>query len=1144
MRGGGGVVLCFQVLGPLVAAIDGEPVDLGRPRQRSVAGRLLAARGQVVPADRLIDDLYADEAPPRALAAVQAYVSNLRRALEPGRPPRSPATVLVTVPPGYALRLAPGAVDAWRFEEAVRRGALLRDAAGVHTALEEALRLWRGTPYQEFAGLQWADAEILRLEELRLTAVERRADAASRLGLGAEAVADLERVVGEHPLREEAWGLLATALYRCGRQGEALGALRRARAHLADELGIDPGSALRRLEQDILTQAPHLTAAEPAPHLTAAGPAARLTTAGPAGPASRPPAEPVPAPEAAGARTTEAAGGRVAQAAPGRTAEPAGSGGTELVGRDAELERLTAAAGRAAAGAAAVALVTGEPGAGKTALVEEVRARLAAEGWAVGWGRCPEHEGAPAGWPWAELLRPLAAAHPPSDPAPLAPLLTDDPPGGGDVAAARFRLHRAVAAYVAEVAAARPLLIVLDDLHRADAETLAVAGHLLPELPGRRVLLVGSYRHTEPNERLEELLAAVARLEPVRVELRGLAPPHVGELVRAVCGRHPGDGAVAAIAERTGGNPFFVRELARLRDAEGGAAVPAGVRDVLRRRVARLPGQAQTILRQAAVLGRDVDVDVLVDVAGADEETVLESAESGLVTGLLTEPGAGRLRFAHALVRDTLYHDLSRLRRARLHARAAAAIERHHPGDVAALAHHFAASGAEPAKAARYARLAAEQAERRFAHEEAVELWRRALDLFEGDPRERLELMLRMVAALANGGQLVRARSYRQEAVRAAAPLGDPELFARAVVSFEVPHFWVTREYGELDADLVGAVEEALDALPPGDGTARCRLLSVLAFELEGEETERGYLASQEAVAMARRLGDPALLALALNARYHQSYRYGGLAERGEIGRELLELAEGPDSQVSVRNLGHLLLMQTAIGQGDLAAADVHAEAARELSVRYDMRLALTAIGFYDGMRAGLGGDFAAAEERLREAAALAGRLGMWQHEVGLHALAVFGLRLTAGTLGEYAPVMEALYHGTPWREQLADLYALALVHAGREDRAREVAAEGPAPIRRDYFRHFLLAVRGLLGVVLDDRRRAGEAYDALLPFADEVVGGTGYLAVWPTAQVLGDLAAYLGRPSAAHYSKALEVAGRAGVGRWAEAARAGLARA
>ncbi|MEV0615451.1 BTAD domain-containing putative transcriptional regulator [Nonomuraea sp. NPDC050404] len=1069
-------MLTFSVLGPLAAQLDGEPVALGTPRQRSVLARLLAAGGRAVPVDRLIDDLYAEEAPPKALAAVQSYISNLRRALEPGRSPRAPAGVLVTQAPGYALRLDDGAVDAWRFE------GMVSDPAAGHEKLAEALALWHGPAYQEFTGAPWADAEASRLEELRLSTIERHADAVIRLGGAARAVPDLERLAAEHPLREGAWSLLARALYRCGRQGEALGALRRARDHLAEELGVDPGPELRRLEEDILHHAAHLSEAAPPP-----APVARPAV-------TRPP----------------------------------------YVGRRAELDRVTALKG-------GVVLVSGEPGAGKTAFMEQVRGVLEAEGRAVGWGRCPEHEGAPAGWAWAELLRELAARFPPGDPEALAPLLFDAP-AGGDVPGARFRLRRAVGAFVTSIG--RPVLIVLDDLHRADPETLAILTHVTGAAAGLPVLVAAGYRHTEPNDHLADALAAVAAREPARLRLDGLPPHEVAELINLTCGRPAAPGTVAEIVERTGGNPFFVKETARLLDAEGpdgGAAIPAGVRDVLRRRVARLPAGAQTILRHGAVIGRESDVDVLTAVSGGDEETVLAAIESGLVTGLLTEPRAGRLRFAHVLIRDTLYDDLSRIRRARMHLRVARAIEEHDPGDVAALAHHYTAAAADPAKAVCYARLAAEQAERRFAHHEAAALWKQALDACAGgDPRERLELTMSLVAALANTGRLVEGRTYRERAARDVLPLDDPALLARVIISFDVPTFWANREYATFDAVLVGAVERALERLPPGDGVTRCRLLTALAYELEGEQDERGYEASREAVEMARRLGERHLLVLALNGRMHQSYRYGGNAERERIGAELLSLS---GSDVTVEALGHLILMQTATSRADLAAADVHAAAATRLAELYDLPLTLATTGFYDGLRKALGDDHEGAEARFRAAAALAGRLGMWQHETGILLLARYGMHLMRGDTSPLLPDVEPLAFAGPWQEQLREAYALALCHAGRAEEARALVPAEPPTVRRDYFWQILMTVRGLLGVAIGDRKRAEAVYEALLPFAAESVGGTGYLAVWPVAQVLGDLASFLGRPAGPHYREALEIAERAGVRRWTEAARAGLAR-
>ncbi len=262
-------VIRIRVLGPLEVDIDGTRVDLGGPRRRCVLARLIAEHGHVVSADRLVEDLYAAEAPAGALAAVQSYVSHLRRALEPARAARGPSEVLVTAGGGYQVRLPTEAVDAWSFENEVRRATALDDPATVHERLSAALESWRGAPFGEFSGLAWADVEASRLDELRLTATLARAEAALRMGWAARIVADLDRLTAEYPLREEAWRLLALALYQSGRQGDALAALRRARTQLAEDLGIDPGPALRELEGGILAQDPRLAAPSPASQPTA-----------------------------------------------------------------------------------------------------------------------------------------------------------------------------------------------------------------------------------------------------------------------------------------------------------------------------------------------------------------------------------------------------------------------------------------------------------------------------------------------------------------------------------------------------------------------------------------------------------------------------------------------------------------------------------------------------------------------------------------------------------------------------------------------------------------------------------------------------------------------------------------------------------
>src|SRR6478672_8905924 len=251
-------MLRIGVLGAVEATIEAsgtvEVLDLGGPRQRSVLALLLVARGQVVSVDRLVEDLWNGEPPPRAIGALQAYVSHLRRALEPRRAPRTPAAVLVSEPPGYAVRLPTAAVDAWRFEALVRQAGDPDQSEHARELLQQGLDLWRGPAFGEFAAESWAVAEAARLDGLRVVARERWCESVLRGGDANEAVMAAEALTREHPLREEGWRLLAMGLYAGGRQADALTALRRARDILADELGMDPGPALLQVEADVLAQ--------------------------------------------------------------------------------------------------------------------------------------------------------------------------------------------------------------------------------------------------------------------------------------------------------------------------------------------------------------------------------------------------------------------------------------------------------------------------------------------------------------------------------------------------------------------------------------------------------------------------------------------------------------------------------------------------------------------------------------------------------------------------------------------------------------------------------------------------------------------------------------------------------------------------
>ncbi|WP_457047472.1 BTAD domain-containing putative transcriptional regulator [Geodermatophilus sp. SYSU D01045] len=1115
MGSGGAGTVGFRVLGDVGAVRDGEPLDLGGRRQRSVVARLLVAGGHVVPAEVLVADLWRGASPADALGTLQAHVSHLRRVLEPGRAPRTPARLLVTVPPGYALRPAEDAVDVLEAVRLLDEGDRLAatDPAGARNRYSAAIDLWRGPAYAEYRDEPWAGPEAARLDELRLTAVERRAAVALDAPGGRDPLPQLRAHVAEHPLREEGWRLLALGLYRAGRQGEALAALREVRARLADELGVDPGPELRALEEAVLAQSPSLL------------PARR-----PAPPVGRPAPAPVPAP-----------------AAPAPDVP-------RPVGRDAELAALAAAAGRAAGGQVEVALLAGEAGGGKTTVLDHLRAEHAARGWTTVAVCCPETDGAPPGWPWAAALRALAAEVPPADPAPLAMLLTDDAPAvtGGDPTGNRFRLHQAVAGWLAAVAARTPLLVTVDDLHRADRETTALLLDLLPALAGSPVLVVAAHR-PEESAGLAEVLAALARRSPVGLALRGLDAAAVEELVEDWA-LTPVDGRTrAAIAARADGNPFHVRELVRLVDTgEDVDAVPGTVRDVVRHRLAGLPARTGTLLRLAAVIGRDVDAEVLLAAAAPagggtdeDDESLVEALETALVSGLLVEPGPGRLRFVHALVRDTLYEDLSSLRRTRLHGRVAAVLERLRPDDVTALAHHAAAAGpGSAASAARWARSAAELAERHFAYADAAVMWGRAAEATGRTRPDDAAGLARLLAAQAHAtalaGAIGEARALRTRALAVLPEDAPAELTAAVLLSSDVPTLW-NAWVDPVDDRFVARTERVTTALRPGD-PQRTRLLAMLATELEERHDDRAAEASARALAEARLGGDPLALAHALTVRQFHAVRGRDRSEATELGTELLDLARREGFGV-FEAVARLVLLQDTCAVLDLEAADRHAAEAERLSTAYGLPLLRGIARCYAGLRAAVAG-------RVGEAQAAYDVAEQALLDAGYYPAVARALRLTTqlslrlADPGARPVAPEEMAALAPISPELAvEAQALALVLAGRTEEARALV---PPPSRavRDLFAPFVQYCRGLVGLALGDAERMAEAEAGLLPYRDTVCGThTAQMAFGPTATVLARLAAARGDRAAAeaHRAVAVAVAERTGNAAWTAQARAAL---
>ena len=1131
-------MLTFNVLGPLEVEDASRQVGLKAPRHRAVLARLLIARGRVVPAQWLIDDLW-DEAPEGALGALQTFVAALRKILEPERAPRAPARVLVSAPPGYALRVDATAVDAWRFEAALTRaGELLARGAPerAQQVLEEVVGLWRGPAYAEFADLAWAQGEAARLEQLRLLAVERRAEVQLALGRAGAVVADLQAHVAAFPLREDGRRLLALALYRAGRQADALAELRRARADLQTEVGVDLGPQLQRLQADILAQAASLNLPVPV--------RAPLVIS-PAPPAARSPASPS-ASVPAGAPASHASSTAAASQAPVPSSEL-------FVGRIDELTQLEQVAHRVlSSGTSGLVLISGAAGAGKSTLAEVFTRRLQASGWLSTWGRSPEVPGVPAAWPWTQIERQLRQwchrercqserfqhGH-------EQELFTSGVADGAGESLSGFERTRALAEHLQRLAANVPVLVVIDDLHWADEGTLACLTALAAEADLGRVLLVGTYRASELSPQLTEALARAARIEPSRLYLGGLNEAHIAHLASSLTSRELSAREVHLLHARSGGNPFFVRELCRLWDDGGAAsldAVPTGVRDVIRHRLSALPTLTRTHLRQAAALGTDVDV-VLLSALSGEEDAVLDSLEIALRGGFLEEDDGGRLHFTHALVQEAVYDDIPRARRAQWHAAAASALAASRPDDVDAIASHLLRAGerAPAIQVARFARAAALRAEQRTAPRDAARLWRAAADACTEGSRERLEALMGLVRSLAVSGQLQQARQHRTDALAAAESLGDPVLTAAVLGSFDVPAVWSTNDDEQLSARVVAAAERALAALPPEHEGERARLLVTIAMERRAERSPLGLRSAEEAEQIARRLRDPLLLALALNGRFlHTSSRAGLAAERASIGEQLLQLTAQHPHLVTFEVLGHLIALQAHSALADLHSADTHARAVDLIAERHDLPMPGAFTAWYAAVRLSIEGREDEAASAYRRATGRISGTGMTGLERGILPLALLCLQLSAGVdVRELRPLDADFGPHEAW--------ARPLLLLARGEPAEALAATRAIPDSpHDLLMEARLCLHAVAAVAVGERAAAERVYDLLLPATGQLAGaGSGLLTCGPVDVHLASLATFLNRPDAAanHHRQVLRLADRVGAQHWAAAARQALER-
>jgi hypothetical protein len=849
-------------------------------------------------------------------------------------------------------------------------------------------------------------------------------------------------------------------------------------------------------------------------------------------------------------------------------------GGPRFVGRDAELAMLGAALADAAAGrGGGLVLISGEPGIGKTTLAGTFTRRARGQGAQVAWGSAWEDSGAPPYWPWVQVLRSFertagaaalaeAAGSAAGVLAQLVPSLGPPPGVSTDRAGARLALFDAVATTLDRASQAAPLVVVLDDLHAAGrASALLLRFVLAARLA--RVLLIAMYRDVEVrlDDELSEVVSAL-EANATLITLGGLSPEEINILLPGT-----GQGILAAIQRRSEGNPLFIAQVARMLASGSGTVadidVPAGIRQTIRRQITQLtqsttvsgPGDDQAtglpagpaaaeVLTTAAVLAADPDPALVAQVLDISAESVSGVYDRAARVGVLRASSAPPQRyvFAHALIREALYAELSPRGRAEAHRSVAAVLEQppwRARASNAELAHHYlrampaeTGAGEGPGiarRAVEYAGLAGRDALEALDYEEAAAHFQQALEALsraaQVPPARRCELLLGLAEALMNSGATQRAEPQLREALRLARRSGAARQLAAAAL-LSAAHL----DFNAPDESAATLLREAVDALGTDAPALRARTLARLAIAL-AENPEAARAAAGQAVQAARQSADPGALAAALGARQHVLWGTQNPGDALAGATEIVAAARtagDPERELD----GHVLrlthLLETCDGpasQRELAQIERLAEVLRQPLAR------LVACSRRSTLAA-LDGDFPLATSQARLAWDI-GRQASLPDAGAVLWGQLFAVWLETELPDDGEDQMEQILRGLVARSHLSTAHAAALVlidaehGAGEQARGRfsELATAGIAAMRPDmvYVWALTLLARGCC--VLSSRQHAADLYQALLPFADQAAVAAGaVMCTGSVSRYLGGLAALSGHTAAAeeHFRAAL----------------------
>jgi predicted ATPase len=838
-----------------------------------------------------------------------------------------------------------------------------------------------------------------------------------------------------------------------------------------------------------------------------------------------------------------------------------------FVGREQEIKRLRAALDEAISGQSRLLMLVGEPGSGKTRLAEQLATYARLCNTQVCIGRCHEVEGAPAFWPWVQIVRaygqeltqdellsimgPGAAA--------IAQVVSEvrerlpdlPPPPDLEPEQARFRLFDSITTFLKNAGRSKPLVLILDDLHWADKPSLLLLQFLARELRDARLLVIGTYREEELGRQhpLAQTLGELSRHGMSdRLVLAGLDKQDVAQFIEMTTGIDPPDRMVDAVYRETEGNPFFVNEVVRLLVTEGrlehpesvsleSLRIPHGIREVIGRRLDRLSDECNRVLAVASVVGREFSAEVLDLLSDLSDEHLLETLDEAVAARVINEVprAAGHYSFSHALIRETLYDEISAARRLRLHRRIGEALEKIYSHalekNLAQLAYHFlqAAPGGDVDKGINYAIDAAKRALRLLAYEEAAGHYERALEAWElkdqVDEGQRNELLLELGDALTKAGNTEKARETFKQAADLARRRGAPEQLALAALGIGAGF---TGALGKVDELQVNIMREALSALSEVDSSMRARLLAHLSIALYYAPEQRVPL-SQQAIEMARRVGDPMAIVIALISHHDAMGLAEDLTERLALASEILLIAEAAgNKEMALRARYRRILDLMEIG--DIPAVDVEIKAYAHLAEELRQPRYLWLTPFIRASRALMEGRFADCEHLAQEALAIGVRAQdpLLQLFLGTQS---FRLRILQGRAQEQvAPVKN-------WLERYpmipGNWATLAYVYSHLEDESEarrafeRAAAHDFADLPRDGSWITVLGSLSYTCHFLGDKRQAATLYQLLLPYAERfIVTGSAAIIVGYTSAGLALLAVTMGRWEEAvrHFEESIEL--------------------